>query len=300
METPAANQVTRIEALGDQGLTASLGIFSRGPGVKQLITIVRVIDGIDRVDVINLLDKEKVLDKESIHLGFPFQVPGGTMRVDIPWGVIRPETDQLPGACKNYLTVGRWVDVSNDQFGVTWTTLDAPLIEVGGIHMDVPDPFSPASWLQRLEPTQTFYSYVMNNYWETNYKASQEGMTRFRYSIRPHLQYDQAEATRFATQCSQPLIARPADRDSQVATSRLQVSGDGVLVTSLKPSDDGKALMVRLFNAGSQPTTSAITWPAPAPVQVTLSSPREEVGPPLVGPVPLPPLGIVTVRAELP
>ncbi len=299
MDTPGSNRVTRIETLDDQGLTASLGIFSQGPGIKQLITILRVIDGIDRVDIINLLDKEKVLEKESVHLGFPFQVPGGTMRVDIPWAVIRPESDQMAGACKNYLTVGRWVDVSNDQFGVTWTTLDAPLIEVGGIHVDVPDPFTPESWIQRLEPTQTLYSYVMNNYWETNYKASQEGMTRFRYSIRPHLQYDQAEAARFATQCSQPLIARPADRDCPVATSRLQVTGEGVLVTSLKPSDDGQALMVRLFNAGSQPAAAAITWPEPAPTQVTLSSPSEQVGQPPRGPIQLPPLGIVTLRAEL-
>ena len=48
----------------------------KAPGVRQLITILRVIDGIDRVDIINLLDKEKVLDKESVHFGFPFQVPG--------------------------------------------------------------------------------------------------------------------------------------------------------------------------------------------------------------------------------
>ncbi len=39
----------------------------------------------------------------------------------------------MPSACKNWLTVGRWVDVANAEFGVTWVTLDAPLVEVGGI-----------------------------------------------------------------------------------------------------------------------------------------------------------------------
>ena len=72
------------------------------------------------------------------------------------------------------------------------------------------DPFSTEGWIEHLEPTQTFYSYVMNNYWETNYKASQEGMTTFRYSIMPHLQYDQAAAARFAIERSQPLLVRPA------------------------------------------------------------------------------------------
>ncbi len=300
MDPPGTNRVTRIEPLGDTGLSASLGVFSQGPGVKQLITIVRVVDGLDRVDVIDVLDKQKVLDKESVHFGFPFQVPAGTMRVDIPWGVIRPEFDQLAGACKNYLTVSRWVDVSNQQCGVTWSTLDAPLIEVGGIHVDVSDPFTPDAWIHHLPPTQTLYSYVMNNYWETNYKASQDGMTRFRYSLRPHLQFDQAAATQFATQCSQPLIARPASRDRPVADSRLQVTGDGVVVTSLKPSDDGQALMVRLFNAGSEPAEATITWSDPVPARVTRSSPREELGKPLEGPVHLPALGIVTLRADFP
>jgi hypothetical protein len=70
--------------------------------------------------------------QEGVHFGFAFNVPGG-MRMDVPWGMIRPEKDQLPGACKNWITVGRWVDVSNDEYGVTWATLDAPLVEVGGI-----------------------------------------------------------------------------------------------------------------------------------------------------------------------
>ena len=52
----------------------------------------------------------------------------------MPWAVVRPEVDQLPGACKNWFTVQRWVDVSNDEYGVTWATLDAPLVEVGCNH----------------------------------------------------------------------------------------------------------------------------------------------------------------------
>jgi hypothetical protein len=39
----------------------------------------------------------------------------------------------MPSACKNWLAVGRWADVSNRDHGVTLVTLDAPLLEVGGI-----------------------------------------------------------------------------------------------------------------------------------------------------------------------
>ena len=94
-----------------------------------------MIDGLDRVDIINTIDKKAVRQKEAVHLGYAFNVPGGTMWMDIPWAVMRPEVDQIPGANHNYYTVGRWLDVSNEQYGVTWATLDAPFVEVGGMTM---------------------------------------------------------------------------------------------------------------------------------------------------------------------
>jgi alpha-mannosidase len=138
----------------------------------------------------------------------------------------------------------------------------------------------------------------MNNYWETNYKASQQGMTDFRYSMLPHKQYDQAAAARFGIERSQPLVAMPVQRDAPVPGSRLSVEGQGVIVSSLKPSEDGRALMVRLFNPGTAPAQASIQWRDPVPARITISSPREESGADITGPLELPALGIVTVRAE--
>ena len=120
-------------------LVASLRIESEAPGCVKLDREIRVIDGLDRVDLIDVLDKKAVREKESVHLGFAFNVPQGVMRMDIPWAVIRPEIDQMPGACKNHFSVGRWVDVSNEAYGVTWATLDAPLVEVGGMTFNQAD-----------------------------------------------------------------------------------------------------------------------------------------------------------------
>jgi len=94
---------------------------------------VRVVHGLDRVELLNLVDKQAVRAKEGAHFGFGFNVPDGTMRMDMGWTVVRPELDQLPAACKNSISVQRWVDISNDRFGVTWASVDAPLIEVGGL-----------------------------------------------------------------------------------------------------------------------------------------------------------------------
>jgi len=38
--------------------------------------------------------------EESVNFAFEFNVPGGDMRLDLPLGVMRPEADQMPSACK--------------------------------------------------------------------------------------------------------------------------------------------------------------------------------------------------------
>ncbi len=286
----------------DGPLVAALRIESDAPGCKRLVRRLRVVDGLTRVDMADILDKLPVRTKESVHLGFAFDVPSGQMRIDTPWAVTRPELDQLPGSCKNYLTVGRWIDISNKDYGVTWATLDAPLVEVGRVSVDVPSPMTLDGWITKLEASNTFFSYVMNNYWETNYKSDQDGETEFRYSIRPHAgNFDAAAAMRFGIERSRPMPVVPMNKKRLAAAapptaSLLRVEPSDIIVTSLKPSRDGKALMLRLFNPAEQAKKATITWAPPSPKQILASGPSETPGKPLTGPVELPGQGILTLR----
>jgi alpha-mannosidase len=281
-------------------VVASVLIESDAPGCRKLQREIRLINGINRVDIINTLDKKQIREKEGVHFGFAFNVPDGVMRMDVPWAVVRPELDQMPGANKNFFTVQRWVDISNDEYGVTWATVDAPLVELGSMCAEDPHLDSTKPWLETIEPTQKLFSYVMNNYWATNYKADQEGPTTFRYSIRPHGKYDPVAAQRFGIERSQPLIVVPVDPDAPKVASRLQVEPDEVMVTSLKPSRDGKALMVRLFNPTERDRAVRLNWSDPVPMLMTVSSPAEKPGGPISEPVIVAPWEIVTLRAELP
>ncbi|NVM24188.1 MAG: glycoside hydrolase, partial [Desulfobacterales bacterium] len=214
---PQRNGRVKVRVKERGPLVASLLIESAAPGCHKLTREVRIIAWIDRVDIINIIDKQKIYKQEGVHLAFPFNVPEGVMRMDTPWAVVQPEVDQLPGACKNYFTVQRWVDVSNEDYGVTWATVDAPLVEVGAITSDPRG--KTVGWIKHIEPSTTLYSYVMNNYWETNYKAGQEDPTTFRYSIKPHKRFDSGSAARFGTERSQPLIAVPVDSKIPIQNS---------------------------------------------------------------------------------
>jgi alpha-mannosidase len=295
---PQRNGPVKIGVKEQGPLVASLRIESDAPGCNKLTRELRIVDGVDRVDIVNIIDKQNIYKQEAVHLAFGFNVPDGVMRMDIPWAVVRPEADQLPGACKNYFTVQRWVDVSNPGYGVTWATVDAPLIEVGAITSD--PRAKTIGWLKRIEPSTTLYSYVMNNYWETNYKAGQEGPTTFRYSIKPHRRFDSGSAARFGVERSQPLVVVQVDSKAPVRRSIMNVKPAGVIVTAFKPGSDGKSRIVRLFNAGGQPEKARLTWAGPAPETVWLSNFAEEKVSKITGPIEMAAYEIVTLRASLP
>ncbi len=288
----AGNAKIRIKENGS--LVASLLIESDAPGCNRLSREVRVVSGINRVDIINTVDKKNIFDQEGVHFAFPFHVPQGQMRVDIGWGHYRPEADQIPGSCKNYLTVQRWVDISNQDYGITWTTNDAPLIEIGEI---TSDPVS-YGWIDHLKPSQKFYSYVMNNYWETNYKASQEGPVIFRYSIYPHRRFTAEQANRFGNESSQPLLAVPAEPQAEAVKSFLQVEPSTIVITSVRSAEKGRALLVRLFNAGARPETVQLNSTDSEMNAMYMSSPKGERGTPVNDHIEIPAFGIRTLRLE--
>jgi alpha-mannosidase len=292
------NAQPRITIKENGPLVASLLIESDAPGCKRLTREVRVIEGLDRVEFINTVDKLAVRAKEGVHFGYGFDVPQGTIRMDVGWAVVRPEVDQIPAACKNWFSVQRWLDISNDRFGVTLSPVDAPLVELGGLTANLLGSQNDYRvWIQHLAPTQTIYSWVMNNHWHTNYRADQEGPTVFRFALTAHRDFDRAEAAKFGVACAQPLVAVKAS-GSRPIKSRLQLSSAKVLVSAFKPADDGKGWIVRLFGASGNTQKVKLAWSNPAPRHVWLSDlseePRHEAG----HSIEVPAWGIVTLRTE--
>ncbi|MGD0584016.1 MAG: hypothetical protein ABR974_13855 [Bacteroidales bacterium] len=235
-------------------VTTVLKVTATGHGTKGITSYYQLINGLEKVVVLSEIDKEKIYTPEGVHLAFPFNVPNGVMRIDLGYGLYRPESDQIRGACKNYFTPEKWVDISDQDYGITWITNDAPVMEIGDITTDA----NAYGWLQEVKPSQTILSYVMNNYWGTNYKAGQEGKASFRYVIHPHGAFISSDAERLAAQESEPLLVVPASADKKEITSLFAVEGSGVQVTSLVPQPDG--YIIYLFNAGGSPSVINLAW----------------------------------------
>jgi alpha-mannosidase len=127
------------------------------------------------------------------------------------------------------------------------------MIEIGAITAELP-------WMKLIQPSTSIYSYVMNNYWHTNYKADQQGPVTFAYSILPHAAFNAGDAARFGTERRQPLIAALADASTPPHPSLLHLSSPNILISSITPTADGKSWLAYLYNPTDKMQRVAVLW----------------------------------------
>jgi alpha-mannosidase len=292
------NSGARISAKEAGPLVCVLRVTSDAPGCNGMEQEVRVVDGLRKVEILNVFDKVQVREKEAVHIAFPFSIPQASFRLDGGWGIIRPEADQLPGSCKDFLSAGRWVDYSNQDFGITLTLSESPLVEIGAMTDETLISRNVRSWRTGIAPGSVCYSYAMNNYWHTNYAADQHGQITLRFALYPHGGFHPLDAYRCGVEQNQPLLVRQVAAGTGIRKPLFSPSAAGVVVTSLKRSADGKAVMVRLYAASGKPEEFSLLWNGLKPKRAFTSSMREGRDAPAPRVISLPAYGILTLRCE--
>jgi alpha-mannosidase len=255
---PRTNGIPQIIPKEKGPVVNSVVFESTAPGCNKLSREIRTFTGLNKKELINTIDKKKIYEKENIRFAFPFDIEKPVTRIDIAWTVIKPEIDQLTGANKNYFSVQRWFDVSNDKRGITVATIDAPFIELGGMNAEAWMSSAQNKWNMETESSAKVFSWVINNSWHTNYKAEQEGVVTFKYALLPHKEFDYSAAYRFGVEQSQPLMVTFANRPGKNEVLIHLDENSSVVLTSLKPSWDGKGFIARLYNPANRGTTTTV------------------------------------------
>jgi len=239
-------------------LIAVIDLKTQAPATSGIRRTLRVVAGSDTLEMDVEIDKIAVRDKESGHLAFPLNVPGGVIRVDLGEALVEPERNQLPGSCRDFIGSHSVVDVSNADIGVSIATLDAPLLELGAITDERQNDRGARNWRERTAAGTNVYAYLFNNYWHTNYKAYQQGPLTYRFALRPHAGHDALALRRFSDEQDNPLLVFPVDPASPEAQAPFTLAGDPVTLSSLRVADDGAALVARLFNPSAKPASVTV------------------------------------------
>ena len=190
---------------------------------------------------------------EATYLLFPFNLPGATPRLDVGGTSIIAGDDQLPGVCRDYFTVQKWVDFCNGERGVTVALPENPLVQLGDFHF--------GHYQQQLTLERAMLlGWVTNNYWETNFEPYQPGLVYARYYLLPYRgAFDEARAHRFGAETAHSRLL--AQHMGERATSPAQFPASGtllelpappVLTLHVRAAGEGGGLLLRLQNAADE------------------------------------------------
>ena len=195
---------------------------------------------------------------EATYILYPFNVPDASARLDLGGQPMAMGSDQLPGVCLDYFTVQGWVDLSNEELGVTVAMPENPMVQLGDFH------FAHNQSECALERAMLL-GWVTNNYWETNFRPHQPGRVHARYRIKPHHGgFNELQAHRFGqeTVYPQPLFQHLGEPERHPpvlpqAGSLLQlpqnISPESPVQTlHVKTAERQRGVIVRLFNASDQ------------------------------------------------
>jgi hypothetical protein len=219
----------------------------------EIVREVILYDFEKRIDIRNTVNKTEVLDAEGVYFAFPFAVRPFTAKTEISLAIMKPGIEQLPGSSSDWHCIQHWADFSNDEFGVTWVTLDAPLVQFSEINT--------GKWQKVLElKNPTVFSWIMNNYWFTNFKASQGGKLTFRYSLTTHRgPCKNSQAMRFALERANPLLYGVGSGAAQ--PSFIQIDNPQAILLAFKQAENSDGFALRLWNCEETPTTAKVVFP---------------------------------------
>lgn len=224
---------------------------------NSLITYITVYNNDACIYITNIIDRPRERRKEGLYFSFPFAMRDGRVKYDVIYGSAELNKEQLNGSNKNFITATRWLDISDKSCGVSCALLDAPLVKFGKL---VHDPIRKGNanlcgWLKKCTYNGLVHSYIMNNYWMTNYKADQEGVSVFRYVFMPHEMYDEHKTHKFAVEQTQKLIV--VEGKTHASSPLIKTSDERLMVIYLEKNKNEQ--YIRVFNSSMQTVNAEIT-----------------------------------------
>ncbi len=259
---------------------------SHAEKTPTITTEIRLFDKEKKIELVEDLEKTAVNNREAAYFAFPFAMEQPQFNYEVQNGVVNPAEDMYPGAGHEWFSVQHWVSVQQDGMSGTVMPLDAALVTLGDINRgDWPEQFG--------KRRGTVFSYIMNNYWDTNYRAAQGGHFQFRYVITSdaatnapalsHRGWQEMTPLEVDTVTSQdravsppvsaPVqdVSQPAEAQSAGASSRrtldsklggfIDADDPDLLLETWKAAEDGNGTILRFLDLGGAERTVTVQVP---------------------------------------
>lgn len=137
-----------------------------------------------RLEAMVRIHKNSVWEPENLYISLPFTAGEGEVKyIDKTGCIIRPGIDQLPGTNMEFYLLQNGIVLEGKEKTVTLAIKDAPLVTFGDLEAH-PISLCDANNVEKNQAEA--YSWVMNNFWETNFKVDLGGFYEFAYTLSTH------------------------------------------------------------------------------------------------------------------
>lgn len=248
----------KVVRLADGPLWKSLLISGVGLGLEPGKTMnceIRLFETEKRIEWMFSARKMPVLEPEAIYVAFPFQLSNAAIRYEVQGGLVEPGKGQIPHSASDWQSIQNYAIVQGDEGQVVWGSSEAPLVQLGDINLGK---YQPVTQIEKPH----IYSWVMNNYWFTNFTASQEGEFRWRYYLTSGPNKDPGAAARFGWGSAVPLavrvLAAGTSGKNNPVWQGLNLDQANLLLVSAQPAKSAQGIVLHLRETAGRPAAIAV------------------------------------------
>ena len=167
----------------------------------------------------------------AYYVAFPFA--GDRLTFDVQGGFVQPGGNQLEGTASGWNTIQNFAAARSDGYQALLSSGDVPLVQLGNL---LEGEFQ---YLKEYEKAHVF-SWVLNNYWTTNFRATQGGEIQWNYTISSSPDNSDAKALAFAlgdrVRPYGRVLPQGIPDNNPDEKSCLQTDAEGVMITSMAPA----------------------------------------------------------------
>ena len=211
---------------------------------KGIDVEIRLYKNVKKIEFKYMARKLIITDPEALYVAFPFSLPNSRIVFETIGGVLT-QGQQLPGSSSDWNVAQNFVSVRSKKGQVVVVSNEIPLWHFSDFNMNKYErhPQMGKPWL---------FSWVMNNYWMTNFRAYQEGAFSWSYQITSSSDTTNTFATKYAWGVRNPFPTRtfPAGADELksplLETLKISGSANAMLINS-RPAFKGNGSILLHF-----------------------------------------------------
>lgn len=201
------SKLTDIKIIKDGSVYTTIKLDYKLLGTQMYSVILKVFKKIPKISSIIRIQKQNEWAPENLYVSLPFSLGEDTeLFIDKTGCIIRPGIDQLPGTNTEFYLTQNGMVYKNQEESLIVACKDVPLITLGELDSHIIKLCGESTAYKNKEVA---YSWVMNNYWETNFKVDLSGFYEFEYLLYYTESQDEVSLFEKCKELSQGLVSFP-------------------------------------------------------------------------------------------